>query len=67
MSNTAEMKPSPIVVCQEAVGSLCTGIIEALGNGYTTGFVASAAPLIVMFVVLCFGRTSLEQVRGGRA
>jgi branched-chain amino acid transport system permease protein len=49
------------------LGGLTIGIAEALSNGYATGFVASAAPLIVVFLVLCFGRNSLEQVRGGRA
>lgn len=49
------------------LGGLAIGVVEALGNGYLTGFAAHAAPLVVMLVVLCFGRTSLEQVRGGRA
>jgi branched-subunit amino acid ABC-type transport system permease component len=49
------------------LGGLTIGIVEALSNGYTSGFVASAAPLLVVFLVLCFGRYSLEQVRGGRA
>ena len=29
LSNTAEMKPRPIAVCQDAAGSLSTGIMEA--------------------------------------
>lgn len=49
------------------LGGLAIGIVEALANGYATGFIAAAAPLIMVFFVLCFGRTSLEQVRGGRA
>ncbi len=30
LSNTAEMKPSDSVLCQEAGGSFSTGIIEAM-------------------------------------
>lgn len=49
------------------LGGLAIGIVEAVANGYATGFVAHAAPLVMVFLVLCVGRSSLEQVRGGRA
>jgi branched-subunit amino acid ABC-type transport system permease component len=49
------------------LGGLSIGVVEALSNGYATGFIAAAAPLVMVFLVLCLGRSSLEQVRGGRA
>ena len=49
------------------LGGLTIGVVEGLSNGYATGFVATAAPLVMVFLVLCLGRSSLEPVRGGRA
>ena len=44
LSNTAEMKPSPKRVCQEAAGSFSTGIIEAQSTSESRKTVPLKAP-----------------------
>jgi branched-subunit amino acid ABC-type transport system permease component len=49
---------------QGFAGGLAIGVVEALSFGYASGALASLIPLIFIFVVLAFGRSSLQGVAG---
>ena len=45
-------------------GGLAIGMVETLSFGYASGAAASLVPLVFIFVVLAFGRSSLQGVAG---